>query len=187
MARPNTEAPDLHPALTTMNSPRCPPLALLHQANRLSKRKFATQSPNEYIKKSLLRALKREAAIDVRNEVRDALASHRPIVALESALITNGISSPTNLEIARSLEATVRRHGAVPATIGIVDGRVKIGMQDEDLQRLADTGHNKAVKVSRRDIGAVIAQRMDGGTTISATTVLASIAGIKVCSPSFSF
>ncbi|KAI5121288.1 hypothetical protein M0805_002331 [Coniferiporia weirii] len=130
---------------------------------------------------SLVHALKREAAIDVHPEVQDALAARRPVVALETALVTNGVAPPTNLKIARRLEAIVREQGAVPATIGIVDGRVKIGLRDFELERLADTDNNKGiVKVSRRDIGPAIALRRDGGTTICSTLIFAHLAGIKV-------
>lgn len=156
-----------------------PPLSCLKPPRLVSHRRFSTHR-SDYLKKTLLRSIKRDAALDVRNEVREALSSHRPVVALETALVTNGIAPPTNLMIARRMEEIVRAHGAVPATIGIVEGRVKVGMQDEDLERLADVEHTKAVKVSRRDIGAAIAHRMDGGTTISGTTVIASMVGIKV-------
>lgn len=96
---------------------------------------------------SITSTLRREAAVDIHPEVRDALAAQRPVVALETALVTHGLPSPTNLEVAQKLEGIVRAHGAIPATIGIVEGRVKVGLKDEELQRLADTVHTKAVKV----------------------------------------
>ncbi|EJD04074.1 uncharacterized protein FOMMEDRAFT_133422 [Fomitiporia mediterranea MF3/22] len=119
--------------------------------------------------------------LDIHPEVQHALSSRQPVVALETALVTNGISPPTNLEIARKLEGIIRKQGAVPATIGIVEGRVKVGLRDEELVRLADTeGNRKLVKVSRRDIGPIISERLDGGTTICATLIFAHLAGIRV-------
>lgn len=138
-----------------------------------------------YMNQLLRNAPNQEVAIDFNDEVSEALNNRRPIVALESALITNGVAPPTNLDIARKLEEIVRSQGAVPATIGILGGRVKIGLQDKELQLLADTGSNNAVKVSRRDIGPVIAQKGNGGTTISATLMFAARAGIKVWIPQF--
>ena len=96
---------------------------------------------------SIASTLRSEAAVDIHPEVRDALAARRPVVALETALITHGMPPPTNYEIGQKLEAIVRAHGAVPATIGFVEGRVKVGLKDEELQRLADTERNKAIKV----------------------------------------
>ncbi|THH34045.1 hypothetical protein EUX98_g143 [Antrodiella citrinella] len=88
---------------------------------------------------------------------------------------------PTNLETARSVERIVRENGAIPATIGIIQGRVKIGLEAHELERLADVGNNSSVfKVSRRDISPVIALKKDGGTTCSSTLIFAAIAGIKV-------
>ena len=119
--------------------------------------------------------------MDVHPEVLDALASRRPVVALETALVTNGMEPPTNLEIGRKLESLVRENGAVPATIGIIGGRIKIGLKDAELQRLADVKNNKnVVKVSRRDIGAAVSLEKDGGTTICATLIFAAMAGVKV-------
>lgn len=130
---------------------------------------------------ALSRALKREAPLDIHPEVQHALSARRPIVALETAIVTHGVAPPTNYELARKLESIVRAQGAVPATIGIVDGRVKVGLTDSDLQRLSDTsGNPKLVKVSRRDIGPILALRGDGGTTICSTLIFAHLVGIKV-------
>ena len=90
-------------------------------------------------------AHKTAAPLDIHPEVAHALATHQPVVALETALITNGVAPPTNLSIARELEAIVRKQGAVPATVGVIGGRVKVGLRDEELVRLADTEGNKGL------------------------------------------
>lgn len=147
--------------------------------NTIRKKSYAHRAT--FSSKALVDALKREAAIDIHPEVQEALSHQRPVVALETALVTNGVAPPTNLEIGRKLEATVREQGAVPATIGVIAGRVKIGLHDADLQRLADIEGNKSlVKISRRDIGPVLALEKDGGTTICATLIFAHMAGIRV-------
>ena len=99
-----------------------------------------------YLSTTAINAL-RDSVVDIHPEVRDALAAQRPVVALETTLITHGLPYPTNLETGQKLESIVRAHGSVPATIGIIDGRVKVGLNDNELQRLADTTRNKSVKV----------------------------------------
>ena len=128
---------------------------------------------------SLAATLKNNALIDVHPEVAEALHARKPVVALESTIITHGMPYPVNLETARSVERNIRVSGSVPATIGLIDGRVKIGLESYELERLAECS-NEPVKISRRDIGAAIALRRDGGTTCSATLVFAALAGIKV-------
>lgn len=131
-------------------------------------------------KSSLLDCLRRNAPIDVHPEVADALATNKPVVALESTIITHGMPQPKNLETARSVENIVRSTGSIPATIGLLGGRVKIGLQPSELEYLADIGSNPSVvKLSRRDIAPAIAQKRDGGTTCSATLIFAELAGIK--------
>ncbi|CAK5280515.1 unnamed protein product [Mycena citricolor] len=123
----------------------------------------------------------RGAPIDVHPEVEDALATNKPVVALETALTTHGLPPPVNLDVTKALETCVRQSGAVPATIGVVGGRVKIGLRDADLERLADvTRQPRSVKISRRDIAPALALKADGGTTIAATTIFAAMAGIKI-------
>jgi pseudouridylate synthase len=112
------------------------------------------------------------------SSVRDALSSHRPIVALESTLITHGLPRPVNLEVARRLEAVVRDNGAVPATIAILDGVIYAGLEADQLDRLANTDNVR--KVSRRDLPIVIAQKGYGATTVAATMWVAAQAGIKI-------
>ncbi|KAG5638659.1 hypothetical protein H0H81_011211 [Sphagnurus paluster] len=123
--------------------------------------------------------LKRNAPIDIHPEVQEALCTNKPVVALETALVTHGFPYPENLKLALSLEKIVRSTGCIPATIGFIRGRVKIGLEEADLQRLADRD-TQASKISRRDIAAAIAMKADGGTTCSSTLVFAALAGIKV-------
>ena len=117
--------------------------------------------------------------LEISKEVKKALDEARPIVALESTIISHGMPYPKNLDVARMCENTVRENGATPATIAIINGIIKIGLDDADLELLAKTG--RAVeKVSRRDIPWVIAACKCGATTVSATMYLASLAGIKI-------
>jgi pseudouridine-5'-phosphate glycosidase/pseudouridine kinase len=126
--------------------------------------------------------LDQNAPIDIHPEVEEAIQSKKPVVALETTIVTHGMPFPTNLETAQSLERIVRGTGSVPATIGVIAGRVKIGLEPSELDRLADTSRNPSVvKISRRDIGPVLAMKRDGGTTCSATLIFAALAGIKVC------
>lgn len=112
---------------------------------------------------SLAAALKEHAPIDVHPEVQEALAHGRPVVALETTIVTHGMPYPANRETALSVESNVRKAGAVPATIGLIEGRVKIGLEPHELERLADVAKNPtAVKLSRRDLGAAIATKRDG-------------------------
>ena len=111
-------------------------------------------------------------------EVRDALAAAQPVVALESTIITHGLPAPRNLETARQAEAAVRAGGAVPATIAILDGRIRIGLTDDDLERLA--GEPEVAKASRADLPAVLATGGPGATTVAATMIGAALAGIRV-------
>lgn len=115
---------------------------------------------------------------DVHPEVVDALAHGRPVVALESTIISHGLPRPRNLEVARLIEQTVRESGAVPATIAVVDGRAKIGLDDAALRTIAND--TSVVKVSVRDLAPVAARRGHGATTVAATSHLASLAGIRV-------
>lgn len=112
------------------------------------------------------------------HEVARAFQFGLPVVALESAVITHGLPRPHNLALARSLEDTIRNEGAVPATIALLDGKVHVGLTDEQLDRLAK--EDGARKVSRRDFGIALALRENGGTTVAATLIAARQAGIRV-------
>jgi pseudouridine-5'-phosphate glycosidase/pseudouridine kinase len=130
---------------------------------------------------SLSTARARGANIDVHPEVLHALKTNQPVVALETALVTHGLPAPLNFDAAYSMETIVRSTGAIPATIAFVSGRVKIGLEKHELERLAESGiAGRAVKVSRRDIAATMVKGIDGGTTIAATMIFAAMAGIKV-------
>ena len=119
--------------------------------------------------------------IDVHPEVEQALVENRALVALETTIVTHGMPYPANLETAKSVERHVRSAGAIPATIGVIGGRVKIGLESAELEYLADLCANPGpVKLSRRDIAAAVTLKKDGGTTCSATLILAALAGIKV-------
>ena len=119
-----------------------------------------------------------EKYLDMGVEVRKALEQGLPVVALESTIISHGMPYPKNVETALLVEETVRQHGAVPATIAILGGRLKVGLTGEDLQRLGSAAG--VVKTSRRDLPFVVARGLDGGTTVAATMILADLAGIRV-------
>lgn len=111
-------------------------------------------------------------------EVADALAEGRAVVALESTIISHGMPYPQNLETARRVEAKVREHGAIPATVAVVDGMPRAGLDDATLARFGD---DKAViKASSRDLAAAMAGRSSAGTTVSATMRIAELAGIGI-------
>lgn len=111
-------------------------------------------------------------------EVEAALKENRPVVALESTVITHGLPQPQNIAVARQIEAAVRQHGAVPATIAIIKGRVKVGLTDAELDYLAEV--KNARKCSVRDLPLVLVEQGDGATTVAATMVIAHRAGIPV-------
>ena len=111
-------------------------------------------------------------------EVAAALASNSPIVALESTIISHGLPRPSNLNVAREVEAIVREHGATPATIAILDGVVHIGLTDEQLVAIAN--RDDISKASSRDLAVLVASKKSAATTVAATAHLAAMAGIKV-------
>jgi len=116
--------------------------------------------------------------LDIRREIRDALAAGLPVVALESTVISHGLPLPRNLETARQMEAAVRNAGAVPATIGLLDGRLVVGLSGAEIELLARAEH--VAKVSRRDLAAVLNSRRAGATTVAATMIVAAQAGIRI-------
>ncbi|RID91390.1 pseudouridine-5'-phosphate glycosidase [Gemmobacter lutimaris] len=111
-------------------------------------------------------------------EVRAALDEGRPVVALESTIITHGMPFPQNVEAARAVEAEVRAHGAVPATIAVMDGRIHIGLSDAALDALGQA--QGVMKLSRADLAACLAMGRMGATTVAATMICAALAGIEV-------
>ncbi|MGZ6525502.1 MAG: pseudouridine-5'-phosphate glycosidase [Tumebacillaceae bacterium] len=116
--------------------------------------------------------------LEIHPEVQQALTDGKPVVALESTIISHGMPYPENVQTARQVEAIIREQGAVPATIGIIDGRIKIGLSDEELEAF---GQSQDVhKVSRRDFPYVLSQKKHGATTVAATMICAQMAGIRV-------
>jgi pseudouridylate synthase len=120
-----------------------------------------------------------QAFLDIAPEVQQALAHGQPVVALESTIISHGMPYPQNVETALQVEAEVRAHGAVPATIAIVNGRLKAGLSVADIEQLGKSGR-EVVKVSRRDIPFIVAAGTTGATTVASTMIIAAMAGIRV-------
>lgn len=118
------------------------------------------------------------AHVDVHAPVAAALAAGKPVVALESTIITHGMPYPDNAAMAARVEEIIAEEGAVPATIGVIDGRLKIGLSDAEREALAKT--SGAMKLSRADLAFAIAERRTGGTTVAATMIAAALAGIEV-------
>jgi len=116
--------------------------------------------------------------MDVSEEIREALQTGLAIVALESTIISHGMPYPQNLETAYSVENIVREEGALPATIAILGGRIKIGLSKQELEQFAQ--NSAPVKVSRRDLPLVLANKQSGGTTVAATMICARLSGIAV-------
>jgi len=119
-----------------------------------------------------------EPFLHILPEVQRALDAGRPVVALESTLITHGLPKPINLEVARRLEAVVRKAGAIPATIAIIQGHIRVGLDADTLDYLAQASNVR--KVSRRDLPIVVTQGSDGSTTVAATMWVAHQAGIRL-------
>ncbi|SFR85884.1 pseudouridine-5'-phosphate glycosidase [Agromyces sp. CF514] len=118
--------------------------------------------------------------IRIGDEVRDALAAGRPVLALESTILTHGLPSPRNLEVGLASEVQVRELGVTPATIGVVDGTPVVGLSPAEIERLCTS--ETVVKASLRDLPIARAKRLDAGTTVAATAWLAHRAGIRVMS-----
>ncbi|MEV6618595.1 pseudouridine-5'-phosphate glycosidase [Streptomyces sp. NPDC051051] len=114
----------------------------------------------------------------VSEEVREAVDARRPVVALESTIIAHGLPRPRNLQVARELEALVRAEGAVPATIAVLDGRPHVGLDKQQLERVANADGIR--KLGHRDLPLAVASGASGATTVSATALLAALAGVRV-------
>jgi pseudouridine-5'-phosphate glycosidase len=119
------------------------------------------------------------AYLDISSEVKNALENDFPIVALESTIISHGMPYPQNKETALQVEQIVRDNGAVPATISILNGKLKVGLTHEEIDYLAKSG-SKIVKASRRDLPYLLSQKIDGATTVASTMIAANLAGIKI-------
>jgi pseudouridine-5'-phosphate glycosidase len=116
--------------------------------------------------------------LSLSDEVLDAQREGRPVVALESTIISHGLPRPENLRVARAVEHVIREHGATPATIAVLGGVVHVGLSDDDLVRVAEV--DDIVKVSVRDIATVVARKGNAATTVAATSHIAHLAGIGV-------
>ena len=122
--------------------------------------------------------LPRDLPLDLSPEVAEALRRRAPVVALESTIITHGMPHPDNVSTARAVEAAVRAGGAVPATIVVLGGRIRVGLSDEEIARLGRaTG---VMKLSRADLAYAVAMGRDGSTTVAATMICARLAGIGI-------
>ena len=117
--------------------------------------------------------------LDIAPEVQQALADGRPVVALESTIISHGMPYPQNVETALKVEEIIRQNGAVPATIAILGGRLKAGLSPAEIEYLGKQGQ-KVTKASRRDLSVLVAQGADGATTVATTMMIAHMAGIKL-------
>ena len=117
--------------------------------------------------------------LDVNPAVAQALAEGKPVVALESTIISHGMPYPQNVETALKVEEIIRQNGAVPATIAILGGRLKAGLSPAEIEYLGKQGQ-KVTKASRRDLSVLVAQGADGATTVATTMMIAHMAGIKL-------
>ena len=117
--------------------------------------------------------------LDVNPEVARALAEGRPVVALESTIISHGMPYPQNVQTALKVEQVIRDNGAVPATIAILGGRLKAGLSPEEIEYLGKTG-TAVTKASRRDLPVIVAKKLDGATTVTTTMMIAHMAGIQI-------
>jgi pseudouridine-5'-phosphate glycosidase len=119
-----------------------------------------------------------EKYLDINPEIKTALAEGKAVVALESTIISHGMPYPKNVETALAVEKIVRENGAIPATIAIINGKLKVGLTPEEIEYLGKS--HGVVKTSRRDIPFILAKGLDGATTVASTMIIASLAGIKV-------
>lgn len=117
--------------------------------------------------------------LDINPEVAEALANGKPVVALESTIISHGMPYPQNVETALTVQNIIRENGAVPATIGIIGGRLKAGMTNEEIEYFGKKG-SQIAKASRRDLAVLCARKEDGATTVATTMIIAHMAGIKI-------
>lgn len=120
-----------------------------------------------------------ENYLDIHPEVEKALANNLPVVALESTIISHGMPYPQNKETALHVEQIVRDNGAVPATIALIGGKIKVGLTENEIGYLAKSG-KKIVKASRRDLPFLLSQKIDGATTVASTMIAANLAGIRM-------
>ena len=116
--------------------------------------------------------------MDISEEIQNSIKENGPVVALESTIISHGMPFPQNLETALEVESIIRKEGALPATIAVIEGRIKIGLSNLELEQFSQG--TKTVKVSSRDLPLALSQKQDGGTTVAATMICSRMAGISV-------
>ncbi|MBU5675132.1 pseudouridine-5'-phosphate glycosidase [Alkaliphilus sp. MSJ-5] len=116
--------------------------------------------------------------LDIKPEVLEAIKEGRAVVALESTIICHGMPYPRNVETALNVEKIIRENGAIPATVAILNGKIKVGLTEDEIEYLGKT--KNVVKTSRRDIPFVVSKKLDGATTVASTMIIAELAGIKV-------
>ncbi|CAH2211785.1 pseudouridine-5'-phosphate glycosidase [Tepidibacter aestuarii] len=119
-----------------------------------------------------------EKYLKINPEVKKALEEGTPVVALESTIISHGMPYPQNIEMAKTVESIIRENGAIPATIAILNGELKVGLNSEELEYLGKS--DSVLKASRRDLPFIVAKKLDGATTVASTMIIAALAGIKV-------
>ncbi|MDF3001561.1 MAG: psuG [Bacillota bacterium] len=119
-----------------------------------------------------------EKYLDINPEVKEALEAGKAVVALESTIISHGMPYPKNVETALNVERIIRENGAIPATIAIIKGRLKVGLTPEEIEYLGKS--HGVIKASRRDVPFAVAKGLDGATTVASTMIIANLAGIKV-------
>ena len=117
--------------------------------------------------------------LEINPEVKNALENNVPVVALESTIISHGMPYPQNAETALKVETIVRENGGIPATIGIINGKLKVGVSPNEIELLGKEGE-KVAKVSRRDIPYIVANKLNGATTVASTMIIANMAGVKI-------
>ena len=117
--------------------------------------------------------------LEINPEVKNALENNVPVVALESTIISHGMPYPQNAETALKVESIVRENGGIPATIGIINGKLKVGLSPNEIELLGKEGE-KVAKVSRRDIPYIVANKLNGATTVASTMIIANMAGVKI-------
>lgn len=120
-----------------------------------------------------------EKYLEISEEVQNALKNNQPVVALESTIISHGMPYPQNAETALKVESIVRENGGIPATIAIIGGKLKVGLSPQEIELLGKEGE-KVIKVSRRDIPYIVANKLNGATTVASTMIIANMAGIKI-------
>lgn len=117
--------------------------------------------------------------LKINPEVQQALLENKPVVALESTIISHGMPYPQNVETAKKCEEIIRKNGAVPATIAIIKGQMVVGLNDEEIEYIGKKGL-EVVKASRRDLPVIVSKKLDGATTVATTMIIANLAGIKL-------